>query len=531
MSLYEALDRFAGTGVLACAGLVGAGLADGVELDGAALSRFLRERRQGEALGAVLDTLAHEIWVAQESRGFPQLISEAHATELAGLLNKVRLGADDFARVRQSQKDKSPQAELAAAWMVRATAAGVLPRAGLVDDLIQFLLERMFKLIAGDPHLLVGLAPTLLEFRATVAVVTPVQAAPLPAIPAPQTASPPVPASATTAVASLPLPAAVADLRERHKLPDAALKRLQTILAQQSMSAEHRLARLDELAGWLMATVAQLRAASNDAAEVRQIKTQAATALEQGDLERAMDLLKAIREHVRDARRRAETRLAEELQTLKGQMTEEAASTARLGEMAMARNDLDAAAEHFADAAGQLPAQEPALELGYRYRRAEALAAKAETSGDGRAIEAAAVAYRVCLRLITPERDAGAWARINVGLGDMLLALGARHPQSSIELEEAAHAFAEAAGVIDRAAKPMQWALVQLSHSAALIEIGARGDRQRHWKAAAGALLPVLDVFESRGAIDLAEAARAKLRMIAAGLDVAGGQALLTGTG
>ena len=124
------------------------------------------------------------------------------------------------------------------------------------------------------------------------------------------------------------------------------------------MSAEHRLARLDELAGWLMATVAQLRAAERCS---RGPPGQGAggDALEQGDLERAMELLKAIREHVRDARRRAEARLAEELQTLKAQMTEEAAATARLGELAMARNDLDAAAEHFADAAGQLPARSP----------------------------------------------------------------------------------------------------------------------------------------------------------------------------
>ena len=170
MSLYEALDRFAGTGVLACAGLVGAALPDTVELDGAALSRFLRERRMGEAFGAVLDALAHEIWIAQESRGFPQLISEAHAAELAGLLSKVRLGTDDFAKARQTQQQKSIHTELAAAWFMRATAAGSLPRAGLVDDLVTFLLERMFRLVAGDPHFLAGLGPALLEFRATSAL-------------------------------------------------------------------------------------------------------------------------------------------------------------------------------------------------------------------------------------------------------------------------------------------------------------------------------------------------------------------------
>ena len=72
MSLYEALDQFVGAGVLACAGVVGAEMPAGVMLDGAAFSRFLREQRLGEDFGVVLDAMAHEIWLAQDQRGFPQ---------------------------------------------------------------------------------------------------------------------------------------------------------------------------------------------------------------------------------------------------------------------------------------------------------------------------------------------------------------------------------------------------------------------------------------------------------------------------
>jgi hypothetical protein len=108
--------------------------------------------------------------------------------------------------------------------------------------------------------------------------------------------------------------------------------------------------------------------------------------------------------------------------------------------------------------------------------------------------------------------------RINVGLGDMLMALGIRRPGDTTALEEAVAAFNDAVAATDRALKPMQWALVQLSHGAALVELGQRHDRDRHWHTAATVLMPALDVFESRGASDLAEAARAKLRTIALAL-------------
>lgn len=296
------------------------------------------------------------------------------------------------------------------------------------------------------------------------------------------------------------------------------MRRLQASLAVQPMPAEQRLARLEELAHWTVTTVAQLRQPANEAPELRRLKTEAAAALEAGELERAMDFLRAVREHLRDGRRRTEARLAEEVAALKSQMIEEAAAVARLGELALARLDLEAAAELFADAAGNLPVGETALELDYRQRQAEALAAKAEMSGDARFLRSAAEAFRTALRLITKAADPVAWARINVGLGDMLMAEGSRDAGATVRLEEAAGAFKEATEAIDRIKHPMRWALVQLSHAAALMEIGARADRERHWKAAATVLMPALEVFESRGATDLAEAARAKLRTLAAGL-------------
>ena len=235
-----------------------------------------------------------------------------------------------------------------------------------------------------------------------------------------------------------------------------------------------------------------------------------------------MDLLREVRSQLRDERRRSEGRLAEEMETLKASMIAEAEAAARLGELALARCEFEAAAELFAEAAGNLPTRETALELEYRQRQAEALAAKAEMTGDARTLVAAAGAFRAAAKLIDKAAEPQVWARVQVGLGDMLMALGSRSDAgatgSHVELEQAALAYEAAIAVIDRAAHPMRWALVQLSRAVALIEIGNRVDRDRHWLAAATALMPALEVFEARGAADLAEAARAKLRMVAGAL-------------
>ncbi|CAN0450380.1 unnamed protein product, partial [Phaeothamnion confervicola] len=150
----------------------------------------------------------------------------------------------------------------------------------------------------------------------------------------------------------------------------------------------------------------------------------------------------------------------------------EAAATARLGELGMARMEFAIAAEFFADAAGQLPAKETGLEFDYRQRHAEALAGHAETTGDSRVLEAAAQAFRQCRRLLVRERDPGSWVRTSVGLGDMLMGLASCSSHPEIPIEEAVVSFAEAAEVIDRNAQPRQWGLVQMSYASALIEQG-----------------------------------------------------------
>ena len=76
-------------------------------------------------------------------------------------IGHARFAADELARLRDD-----PQTDLGAVWMARANASGILPRPDLSDDLIRFVLDRMFRLVAGDPRLLAVLGPALLEYRA-----------------------------------------------------------------------------------------------------------------------------------------------------------------------------------------------------------------------------------------------------------------------------------------------------------------------------------------------------------------------------
>ena len=528
MSLYEALNSFVSTGVLACAGLVGCEMPPAAPLDGARFAQILIDRQEAEDYGAVLDCLANEIYLAKDQRGFPQTLCEDHAAKLASLLDKVRLEAGDLAPALQAARmalsDAGPdpagggsiREQVADAWISRAAAGKFLEKAGLVDDVCRFLMEMLCHYVIEQPRFLSSLKPALGAYRAALLAAEAGHGASVDASAGGvaqsglETVQEQPPANAGSAIVS----AAVAEIKSGHGITDAALRRFQSILAAQPLPAEQRIARLDEMAGWLAETVAHLSRPGNDPIELRRLKLEAANALCAGEFERAMDLLKDVRQHIRDGRRRTEARLAEEMETLKAQMTDEAAATARLGELALARFEFDQAADLFADAAANLPAGETVLEAEYRQRQAEALAARAELTGDPNALQAAASAFRAAMELVSRTADPIAWARLGVGLGDMLMALGQRSPGSTVELEQAAVTYEGVVSVIDRVAHPMRWALVQLSRAAALVELGQRTEREKNWQAAAAALVPALEVFESRGAGDLADAARAKLHVL-----------------
>lgn len=555
MSLYESLDRFVGAGLIAWGLACGwPGLSQATVARGETFSGFLRERGESGPFGAVLDTLAQEIWLSQDTRGIPHQVAEAHAVALAAMMVDVPPRPADvgaaIGEIKAGRRIDHLVSAMAADMMAR-----VLSRpqaAGLRADVVLFLLERMATHLVVDPALMAGLRPAVEEFAALDGGARPVpvtqtaapalsQLTPKPAgstgnppasmtagdlqrlmpIAAPiQRASPPLPApeqapSPLVPTATLPpaLPIAVSRpaaaselsgalaLKAKYRLSDLAFQRFATLLEAQSLRPEQRLARLEELAVWLDQTVAQLSRASNDDAATRSLKEKAARALADGDFETAFELLKSLRRNVRENRRKTEQRLEEEMQILKAQMAEEAVATARLGELALARCDYDEAIDLFAEAVDGAPRADTDLEISYRLRYADALFRKGDDTRDAGSLAQAVRSYGTVADLALKIRSARPYAMARRGEGDALFRL-AEAETATTNLRAAVAAWREALPHFSRPDEAIARGLLLIEIGAALATIA---ERERD------ATLFTESAQELRKALDLLPAADAPL--------------------
>ena len=127
---------------------------------------------------------------------------------------------------------------------------------------------------------------------------------------------------------------------------------------------------------------------------------------------------------------------------------------------------------------------------------------------------------RVRLRAkATSKRSSSTDSTRRAGLGfDQLVsftweaALGDRKPGSTEQLDDAIRAYNAALEVFSRETEPMKWAIAQMNLGTALVRIGDHRDKRRNWLAAAGALVPALEVFEQHGATAYADVTRRNLR-------------------
>jgi tetratricopeptide (TPR) repeat protein len=530
VSLYESLDRFVAAGLLSCAPAFGCATRAGL-IESAGFSHFLRGRTEGAQFGSVLDALAQEIWLARDRRGFLQEVCQSHALALADVLNRIRPGPEQIEQaLKQSATanghgPSEPLHRLLASDVVaRARAEQLLQRAQLMDEVAVFLLEQLFFYLVAGPRLLPAVRSALIEYAAKLGAEAPDGRARAPSLSAGRQDEP-------RSGSQLPAPIAQAgrqsapaknaewtqaagEIAMRFELSDGAQRRFLSILSAQNLSSEQRLERLEEMARWLVATVAQLLKPGNQGPQVARLKAAAASALAGGDFEGAFEQLKQISRTLRDSRRQTEARLAEEVDILRHQMAEEADSTASLAELALARFDYDAAAELFAEAAGSVPKSEPMAELGYLLRRAEALYRKGEEKDDRAAQTAAAEAYRDALRMFPRGHESESWIRAKINFANALGATADSTAAGHARLEDAIGAYGEALQAIDRGKSPLRWARTQLSVGAALIRLGEIADRNRHWRAAVAALVPALEVFEQQGSSVYAEFARLTLRQL-----------------
>src|SRR5690606_36038199 len=344
-------------------------------------------------------------------------------------------------------------------------------------------------------------------------------------------------------------------------LSDRALQRFSAIAEKQRTLPAREAWQVAELAQWLKDTRNQLLRPTNEPAEVRQLKANAAEALLNGDFEAAMELLKEVRRSFRNARRRTEQRLEAELDQLRAELHQEAMATADLAELAMARMDFQSAADLFDEAAEAMGRSDPAARLRFTLRRADALyyageeassvpvlrqavnayAASAELAGSsnqakglamasqglGNALlaiaehepskalfEQASIAFRTALEVLSRESDPRIWGLARIGLGNALASMCEVEQASALTLEQAAVAYRGALEVFTRESEPMRWAVTRLNMSTVLIRLGELKDRRENWLAAAAAIVPALEVFEAHGATAQADAARRALKML-----------------
>lgn len=141
-----------------------------------------------------------------------------------------------------------------------------------------------------------------------------------------------------------------------------------------------------------------------------------------------------------------------------------------------------------------------------------ALLGLGEQPGGDKKLEGSVQAFNAALEVTTRMAAPSKWALLQLNLGNALAGLGNLDRESTARLQQAIAAYNAALEEFRRDSEPLKWAIAQMNLGTALIRLGERQDKRRNWLAAAGALVPALEVFEAQGATDYADVTRRGLR-------------------
>ncbi|MEZ5818872.1 MAG: hypothetical protein R3D44_17495 [Hyphomicrobiaceae bacterium] len=459
MSLFGALSELVGGAALACAPACDLELPASAVEDQASFVAWLSERKELREIRPIVEDIGREIWVGAETRGLAQRDLDQHIRAAARLIIKFRPSAALMAEIAvaaQASKPAAPSGEpvagrIASDIVARARTSGafsgglsaIAADIPLREEVILVLLDRTFSHLVGSDGRLTRLGPALRAFGE-------------------ERSSPGEKLATVSGIAGLGIsrdfvklieqaggPAFLADLAERYSLSERCIRRLVALVDGQSSATEGRLQRLNKAAQWLADVRAQLMRPSNDDAEIRRLKTAAATTLADGDFEAAMDALRMVRRELREARRRTEERLQDEALALRTQMTEEGRATARLAELLVARGEHAQAAELFAEAAMALPRSDRETAWRFNLQRADALLQQARERGDNAALNEALAAYGSLVRQAAETTNTKALAEACLGHGEALFAAGERDSAGS-RLNDAITIFQKAIQLLER---------------------------------------------------------------------------------
>jgi tetratricopeptide (TPR) repeat protein len=263
-----------------------------------------------------------------------------------------------------------------------------------------------------------------------------------------------------------------ADLSETHKkviaklegeldLNQRQIRATLGILGENDLPPERLAAKLVEIAERFKTLQETASAEPGDDPKIITLKGEAQKAIDAGELAKADALLA----NVETEQRRALDRLA----------VNAAETSARRGEISLARLRYDEAAKHFVNAAGVFPPNSDYEDkrISYLQKEASALFQQGAEFGDNDALLSAIERYKRLVDLTPRERVPLDWARIQDLLGIALTVFG-RRQSGTAKLEEAIATFREVLKKRTRERVPLDWAMTQTNLGAALFRLGER---------------------------------------------------------
>jgi tetratricopeptide (TPR) repeat protein len=253
----------------------------------------------------------------------------------------------------------------------------------------------------------------------------------------------------------------IALLKEKLDLNLGQVRAALGILGENDIPPERLAAKLVEIAERFKALQETASTQPGDDPKIAALKADAQKAIDAGELAKADALLA----DVETEQRRALDRLA----------VNAAETSARRGQIALARLRYAEAAKHFANAAAVLPlksAQED-KRIEYLSRELSALYLQGSEFGDNGALRSAIERCTRLIELHPRERMPLQWAMTQNWLGIALGALGGRE-SGTAKLEEAVVAFREALKEQTRERVPLEWAGTQHSLGIVLWRLGER---------------------------------------------------------
>ncbi|MEZ5856672.1 MAG: hypothetical protein R3D67_18715 [Hyphomicrobiaceae bacterium] len=173
MSLFGALSDLVGGVVLASAPACDIALPPALLWERRQFVQWLSLRPEIQHVRAVVDALGRDMWTGVETRGLAQRDLERHVALTGELVAEYPPGAAMLAEMAQLVRTPATAAGLSGDALARRISADIVSRAlandafgkhGVMQEVIQFLIERAFGHLLAGQSVLPRLGPSLADY-------------------------------------------------------------------------------------------------------------------------------------------------------------------------------------------------------------------------------------------------------------------------------------------------------------------------------------------------------------------------------